>query len=458
MMYYVFQTILFQLLFLVAYDLFLKKDTFFNYNRVYLLVTSVLSLVIPFVKIEGFNKIIPTSYMVALPEVLIGNTGQVASEASRFNGDWLASVGAIANLYVLVSVVMLVFFLIKLIKIIRIIAVNPKTKEDGLTIVTLKDSDSAFTFFNYVCLGDMLSADQIQHVLAHERSHANDKHTLDLLWFEVLKIGFWCNPLVYLYQNRISNLHEYIADHNAVKVGKTEYYQQLLQQVFSVKNCAFINPFFKQSLIKKRIIMLQKSKSNQTQLIKYLLIIPMVLGMLVYSSCSNGEPVLKDSDNNQITPKVITVVEDVAVTTTGEDVGVMTIVEDVDVDDARNLEIEVPFSKLDQSPLFEACQSITGKSEQKKCFSDQVTRHIATNFNTKLGKDLSLVKGVKRINVMFRIDKDGLVYDVEARAPHPNLETEAIRVINSLPKITPAIHEGKTVNVTYALPIIFKIN
>ena len=439
-MYYVFQTILFQLLFLVAYDLFLKKDTFFNYNRVYLLVTSVLSLVIPFVKIEGFNKIIPTSFMVALPEVLIGNTGQVASEASRFNGDWLASVGAIANLYVLVSVVMLIFFLIKLIKIIRIIAVNPKTKEDGLTIVTLKDSDSAFTFFNYVCLGDMLSADQIQHVLAHERSHANDKHTLDLLWFEVLKIGFWCNPLVYLYQNRISNLHEYIADHNAVKVGKTEYYQQLLQQVFSVKNCAFINPFFKQSLIKKRIIMLQKSKSNQTQLIKYLLIIPMVLGMLVYSSCSNGEPVSKDLDNNQITPAV------------------MTIVEDVDVDDARNLEIEVPFSKLDQSPMFEACQSITGKSEQKKCFSDQVTRHIATNFNTKLGKDLSLVKGVKRINVMFRIDKDGLVYDVKARAPHPDLETEAIRVINSLPKITPAMHEGKTVNVTYALPIIFKIN
>ena len=124
-MYYVFQTILFQLLFLVAYDLFLKKDTFFNYNRVYLLVTSVLSLVIPFVKIEGFNKIIPTSFMVALPEVLIGNTGQVASEASRFNGDWLVSAGAIANLYVLVSVVMLIFFLIKLIKIIRIIAVNP---------------------------------------------------------------------------------------------------------------------------------------------------------------------------------------------------------------------------------------------------------------------------------------------------------------------------------------------
>ncbi|QXP60294.1 M56 family metallopeptidase [Olleya sp. HaHaR_3_96] len=440
MLYYVFQTILFQLMFLVAYDLFLKKDTFFNYNRVYLLVTSVLSLVIPLVKVEGFNKVIPTSYLISLPEVFVRNTGQLASQTDSFNSYWSASVVTITSIYVLVSVVMLILFLIKLIKIIRIIAVNPKTKEDGITIVRLKDSDSAFTFLNYVCLGDMLSIDQIQHVLAHERSHANDKHTLDLLWFEVLKISFWCNPLVYLYQNRISNLHEYIADHNAVKVGKADYYQQLLQQVFSVKDYAFINPFFKQSLIKKRIIMLQKSNSKQTKLAKYLLLVPMVLGMLVYSSCSNGDPISKDSDNNQVTPTV------------------MTIIEDIDVDDASNVELDVPFSKLDQSPMFEACQSITGKSQQKKCFSDQVTRHVATNFNIKLGKDLGLEKGVKRINVMFRIDKQGLVYDVKARAPHPDLETEAIRVINTLPKITPAMHEGKTVNVTYALPIVFKIN
>ena len=439
-MYYVFQTMLFQLLFLMVYDLFLKKDTFFNYNRAYLLVMSVLSFAIPFVKIEGFNNIIPSNYIVALPEVFVGNTGQAISKVKSFKGFWSTSVMTITNLYILVSVVMLVFFLIKLIKIVRIIAVNPKTKEDDLTIVHLKNSDSAFTFFNYVCLGEALSVDQIQHVLAHERSHANDKHTLDLLWFEILKIGFWCNPLVYLYQNRISNLHEYIADHNAVKVGKTEYYQQLLQQVFSVKNCAFINPFFKQSLIKKRIIMLQKSKSNQTHLIKYLLIIPMVLGMLVYSSCSNQDTESEILDNNQVLQPI------------------MTIIEDVDVEDKRSAELDVPFSKLDQSPMFEACLSITDKSEQKQCFSDQVTRHIATNFNTKLGKDLDLEKGVKRINAMFRIDKDGLVYDVKARAPHPDLETEAIRVINSLPKITPAIHEGKTVNVTYALPIIFKIN
>src|SRR5690606_40942951 len=88
-------------------------------------------------------------------------------------------------------------------------------------------------------------------------------------------------------QNRVSVLHEFLADAEAVKHNKAQYYQNLLSQVFNAKQVSFIHPFFKQSLIKKRIVMLQKSKSKQVQLVKYALLIPMVFGMLVYSSCSN---------------------------------------------------------------------------------------------------------------------------------------------------------------------------
>ncbi|AUC74380.1 M56 family metallopeptidase [Olleya sp. Bg11-27] len=431
MLHFIFQTILFQLFFLIGYDLFLKRETFFNYNRVYLLITSVLSIVIPLIKIERFNHTFSGRYLINLPEIFIEVSGQNQIENS---------ISTVSTLYLIVSVVMFGFFLLKLFRIVKLIRDNTKIKTANFTIVYLKTNNSAFSFFNYIFLGSNISKIDKEYILEHERIHVTHKHTIDLLWFETLKIIFWFNPLVYIYQNRVSNLHEFIADKSAVKANKSQYYQQLLQQVFSVKDYAFINPFFKQSLIKKRIIMLQKSNSKQTKLAKYLLLVPMVLGMLVYSSCSNGEPVSKDSDNNQITPTE------------------MTIVEDVDVDDASNLQLDVPFSKLDQSPMFEVCQSITGKSEQKKCFSDQVTRHIATNFNTKLGKDLGLEKGEKRINVMFRIDKTGQIIEVKARAPHPDLEAEAIRLIKTLPKITPAMHEGKTVNVTYALPIMFKIN
>ena len=98
-----------------------------------------------------------------------------------------------------------------------------------------------------------------------------------------------------MYQNRIMSLHEFIADAQAVKnESKNQYYQNLLSQVFQTKNISFINPFFKKSLIKKRIIMLQKSKSKQVRLFKYALLIPLVFGMLIYSSCEK---------ENRITPK-----------------------------------------------------------------------------------------------------------------------------------------------------------
>ncbi|HEX9827501.1 MAG TPA: energy transducer TonB, partial [Flavobacteriaceae bacterium] len=65
--------------------------------------------------------------------------------------------------------------------------------------------------------------------------------------------------------------------------------------------------------------------------------------------------------------------------------------------------------------------------------------------------------GIQRINVIFKINEEGHIVDVKARAPVPELENEAIRVINSLPKFEPGIHKGKKVTVPYSLPIIFKV-
>jgi hypothetical protein len=81
-------------------------------------------------------------------------------------------------------------------------------------------------------------------------------------------------------------IHEFIADANVfMQQDKITYYQNLLSQVFETNNISFINPFFKQSLTKKRIVMLAKSKSRQINLLKYTILIPVVFGLLVYTSC-----------------------------------------------------------------------------------------------------------------------------------------------------------------------------
>ena len=86
----------------------------------------------------------------------------------------------------------------------------------------------------------------------------------------------------------------------------------------------------------------------------------------------------------------------------------------------------------------------------------EVAKFVNKNFNTDLALSLGLV-GRQRISVFFKIDKNGDVTEVGARAPHEALEEEAKRVINALPKFIPGVHNGETVVVPYSLPILFQV-
>jgi protein TonB len=88
--------------------------------------------------------------------------------------------------------------------------------------------------------------------------------------------------------------------------------------------------------------------------------------------------------------------------------------------------------------------------------SAKITQFIGRNFDKKIVDNLGLF-GRQKIKVIFKIDKNGDVIDIRARAPHPKLEWEAIRVIGMLPKMKPGLKLGKPVNVQYALPITFNV-
>src|SRR5690606_26446345 len=288
MLHYILQTIAFQLFFLLIYDAFLKKETFFNWNRVYLILTAILSIILPFIKVESLKTSIPQDYIIRLPEVIIGNVpaNDVSSitpmvsvmEQPAFQWSWM---------YVLYSGMILATLLLlyKSFKIYKLIQDNPKRWNGNLIFINVLKSNVAFSFFHYIFIGEHLKPEERATILSHEMIHVTHKHSIDLVFFELLRILFWFNPLIYMYQNRMAALHEYIADAEAIKHNdKTQYYQNLLSQVFGAQNVSFINPFFKQSLIKKRILMLSKSKSKQVHLLKYALLIPMVFGMLLYTS------------------------------------------------------------------------------------------------------------------------------------------------------------------------------
>lgn len=110
---------------------------------------------------------------------------------------------------------------------------------------------------------------------------------------------------------------------------------------------------------------------------------------------------------------------------------------------------------LEEAPLFPGCKGTN--DERKACFSKQINKYINRKFNAGLAEELGLSPGIQRIYTVFKIDKNGNIIDIEARAPHKRLKEEAIRVIKLLPKMEPGKQQGKPVKVRYSMPIVFKV-
>lgn len=143
---------------------------------------------------------------------------------------------------------------------------------------------------------------------------------------------------------------------------------------------------------------------------------------------------------------------------TNENVAINQIVKSDNIHEVIEEEViaeDIPFAVIEEVPVFPGCSGT--KAEKRDCFNAQVNLLVQKNFNSNLAQDLGLAPGIKKIFVLFTIDKNGDIVNVKVRAPHKRLETEAERVIKLLPKITPGRQRNRAVNVSYALPIAFKV-
>jgi len=486
MINYSIQIILFQALFLAVYDFFLQKETFFKWNRIYLLLTPILSFVIPLLKLDSIKNTVSQDYMILLPEVVLNP--QAVIEQTVLSTEIINYLNEV--FYVGIAFFS-ILFLTKLFKIIKVIASHKIIKKEKYKLVLLEDQQSAFSFFNYIFITQKLTEKKELQIIQHELVHSKQLHTLDLLFFEIFKIAMWFNPILYIYQKRISELHEYISDAEVVKeTDKHSYFNKLLSETFKVENISFINQFYKKSFIKKRIIMITKNKSRKMKQLKYLVLIPVLASMLLYSSCETNElspnkeskKELSFSDNTE----PIVFVDGKEVSTEFMNnlkpnrINSMKILKGKESTDkygekAKNgvIEIElkkdgyyevgnkdasqnedVPFAVIDKVPVFPGCEDA---NNLKDCFNKSVQKHVVDNFNADVSKNLDLESGVKKIYVQFKILKSGDIEILGVRAPHKDLEAEARRVVSLLPKMIPGENNGKAVNVTYMLPIAFNI-
>ena len=157
-------------------------------------------------------------------------------------------------------------------------------------------------------------------------------------------------------------------------------------------------------------------------------------------------------------PEIIEIVED-------EEEIEETIIESTETDQEEiveeveeleeEMDMDIPFAIIEDVPLFPGCERVA-KSQRRKCFQEQIQKHINKNFRYP---EIAQEMGIQgRVFVQFMIGKDGSISGIRTRGPDKNLEREANRIISKLPKMTPGKQRGRPVRVPFSIPITFRLN
>ena len=259
------------LLFYGFYALFLKNETFFKLNRIYLVGGAIMSFLIPFLQSDWLRSLFITQQVEAVTEnISLSFSGPaliIPVEERTFNTEEV-----VLFIYLAGMALCLLRFLWQLYKV-QLILKSGKP-------------DHAFSFFHKIEVGTAVP--NRQTVYDHELVHARQWHSADVILFEIIAIINWFNPVVYLYRKAIKYIHEFTADEIASQQegSKEAYAMVLVSKTFGVSSHQLTNSFYNHSLLKRRIIMLHKSKSTRNALLKYGLSAPLFGAMMILSSAS----------------------------------------------------------------------------------------------------------------------------------------------------------------------------
>ncbi len=377
---------LYLVVFFAFYWLFLRKETFFTANRFYLILSVLASFIIPTISIDHFNwpseQFENTVWIGELPELAV---------TSKLVATSIAEVDFIQIIYVLGMIFFSLRFIFqfwKSIQLVRKSAVEPF---------------SAYTFLGKLIVGEKaLSSPAVLH---HEWIHIKRWHSLDQIFFELLKVFLWVNPIVYLLKREIQLIHEYEADAYASKrVGsKAEYAATLISATFQINSEVLLgHSFNRPSSLKSRLIMLSKHNSKKQVWLKYTLTIPLVLCLIFLSN--------------------------LAISQVKED--------KVPSDD-------VVFIEVEEKPEF-----VGGVKAMYKFLGENIKYPQAAIKENIQG----------RVTAQFIVERDGSINEVKIlNGPHPDMNAEVVRLLRKMPNWKPGKQQGKPVRVYYTIPVVFSM-
>lgn len=417
------KTMFVQLLFLLLYEAFFKNEPYFRINRFFLLSGIALSLTLPFFPVSLANDNITAAIRLEEFVAYANTTSENMVIASNTNAiNWYEMIYGIG------AVCFGLLFIIKIIRLNRLLNRSQRVVLNGTRIFLLEDLTQAFTFMNNIYVGKEQAEETC--VIEHEKVHQNQWHSLDLLFLELMKIVFWFNPLLYFYQKRLVEAHEFEADRQTYPKFQNYYYQTLINQALGTKIDLLTSYWSAPKLIKRRLSMLQQKQKSTKGMSKYLLAIPALAVSVLMLSAGNA-PQNNLSEN---LPKIS--------------------VTEAQLTNSQVVNDTLPFTKVDKTPRFKECENVS-ESENLDCFRKKMDAHIARNFKYPEAALKNNLQG--KVTVVFVIGAEGKVVVKSLKGGDKLLQEEAKRLIEMLPEFIPAKHKGKNIAVNFVYPISFKL-
>ena len=199
------------LLFYGAYYALLSKETFFRLNRIYLIISLLCGLALPFAADYFALKVTPTNFVAATIEPFVVSANAIQQDLVADTEGVVLLVLAFA--YAFGVAVLAARFLAGLVLIFKLFFQSTKEQKDGFTLVYTEGGMPPFSFFNFVFINpNEYELADYQQIMQHERAHVRQRHSFDVVFMELINIVFWCSPLVYFYKTSLRNVHEYLAD------------------------------------------------------------------------------------------------------------------------------------------------------------------------------------------------------------------------------------------------------
>jgi len=279
---YIIKIILCSALFAFVYKVLLEKERMHLFNRFYLLTSLAFSFLIPFFTFNQIVQHVPILENAISETIFISDYGNPKLTIVNNETNYLLLI--ILTIYVTITTLLFFRFVINLKTVLQKAWTNSTIPFRNSKIILINKSITPHSFLGYIFISteDYRSGNIEKEILLHELAHVQQKHSLDILFVEILQIIFWFNPFIFLYRKALLLNHEFLADEAVInKYTDVSAYQILLLEKASKQTSSFITSQFNYSVTKKRLLMMTKTKSFRNALCKQIAVIP-VLGTALF--------------------------------------------------------------------------------------------------------------------------------------------------------------------------------